>query len=213
ALAQDPDEVTIGERFVAGAMAGSVSQFAIYPLEIAKTRLAVARRGEYQGIGDCLVRILRAEGFTGLGRGLGASLMGIIPYSGVDLAMFYTLRAQWMAANPHAQEGPGVMTLLAFGAVSSTCGQLVAYPLQLIRTKLQAQGMRGVPYVYTGTWDCFRRTVKHQGFRGLYRGLGPNFLKALPSIAISYAVFEKARTKLSTFVRSHRTGASLIGGE
>lgn len=31
------------------------------------------------------------------------------------------------------------MTLLGFGALSSTCGQLVAYPLQLVRTKLQAQ--------------------------------------------------------------------------
>ncbi|CAN0518320.1 unnamed protein product, partial [Scytosiphon promiscuus] len=39
-----------------------------------------------------------------------------------------------------------------------------------------------------------RRLV--QGVKGLYRGLGPNFLKALPAIAISYAVFEKARTKL-----------------
>lgn len=37
------------------------------------------------------------------------------------------------------QEGPDVMTLLGFGALSSTCGQLVAYPLQLVRTKLQAQ--------------------------------------------------------------------------
>ena len=32
-----------------------------------------------------------------------------------------------------------MMTLLGFGALSSTCGQLVAYPLQLVRTKLQAQ--------------------------------------------------------------------------
>lgn len=42
------------------------------------------------------------------------------------------------------QEGPDVMTLLGFGALSSTCGQLVAYPLQLVRTKLQAQVRRWV---------------------------------------------------------------------
>ena len=41
------------------------------------------------------------------------------------------------------QEGPDVMTLLGFGALSSTCGQLVAYPLQLVRTKLQAQVRTG----------------------------------------------------------------------
>lgn len=54
-----------------------------------------------------------------------------------------------------------------------------------------------------------------QGVKGLYRGLGPNFLKALPAIAISYAVFEKARTKLSSYVP--RNGGTsrrvLVGGE
>ena len=39
----------------------------------------------------------------GLFRGLPASLMGIVPYSGTDLAMFYTLKARWMAANPDAK--------------------------------------------------------------------------------------------------------------
>lgn len=29
--------------------------------------------------------------------------MGIVPYSGTDLAMFYTLKARWMAANPDAK--------------------------------------------------------------------------------------------------------------
>ncbi|CAN0250344.1 unnamed protein product [Scytosiphon promiscuus] len=47
------------ERFLAGSMAGSMAQLVIYPLEIAKTRLAVGERGEFKGIGDCLARIVR----------------------------------------------------------------------------------------------------------------------------------------------------------
>lgn len=45
----------------------------------------------------------RDNGMRGLFRGLPASLMGIVPYSGTDLAMFYTLKARWMAANPDAK--------------------------------------------------------------------------------------------------------------
>eukprot|EP00904_Undaria_pinnatifida_P012178 jgi/Undpi1/8090/HiC_scaffold_24.g10562.m1 len=211
-ICQDPEDVAIGERFVAGAMAGAMAQLVIYPLEIAKTRLAVGRKNEFKGIGDCIRRIVSENGMRGLLRGLPASLMGIVPYSGTDLAIFYTLRARWMAANPDSKEGPDVMTLLAFGALSSTCGQLVAYPLQLVRTKLQAQGMPGIPHAYSGTADCFRRTLKHEGVTGLYRGLGPNFLKALPAIAISYAVFEKTRTKLSTYVpRNGGTSRRMMG--
>lgn len=40
-------------------MAGSLAQLVIYPLEIAKTRLAVAEKGEFRGIGDCIARIVR----------------------------------------------------------------------------------------------------------------------------------------------------------
>lgn len=77
------------------------------------------------------------------------------------------------------------------------------------------QGVSGVPYAYTGTADCFRKTLKHEGVQGLYRGLGPNFLKALPAIAISYAIFEKARGKLSTYVpRYGKNGQRvMVGGE
>lgn len=79
-----------------------------------------------------------------------------------------------------------------FGATSTTCGQFVAYPLQLIRTKLQAdKGTTTLRRRYRGMIHCFAETYKERGFIGLYRGLGPNLLKSIPAISISYAVFEK----------------------
>lgn len=47
----------------------------------------------------------RVDGWKGLFRGLGPSLMGIVPYSGTDLAIFYTLKARWMADNPETKVG------------------------------------------------------------------------------------------------------------
>lgn len=212
-ISKDPEQVTVPERFVAGALAGCAGQVVVYPLEIAKTRMAVSRFGEFRGISDCVSQIFRVGGVSGLYRGLGTSVLGIIPYSGVDLALFYTLRAKWMASHPEATEGPGVPVLLAFGAVSSTAGQLVAYPFQLVRTKLQAQGVPQTalggggsypPEEYSGMVDCFRRTVKVQGIKGLYRGIRPNFLKAFPAIAISYAVFEKTKITLTQSLNERR---------
>jgi solute carrier family 25 (mitochondrial phosphate transporter), member 23/24/25/41 len=68
---------------------------------------------------------------------------------------------------------------------------LTSLCLQLIRTRLQAdKGDHGLGRKYTGMVDCFRKAYQSGGFWGLYRGIGPNMLKAIPSISISYAVFE-----------------------
>ena len=53
-LSGDVDrELAVHERFVAGSLAGGISQTAIYPLEVIKTRMALRRTGEYDGIFDC----------------------------------------------------------------------------------------------------------------------------------------------------------------
>lgn len=75
------------------------------------------------------------------------------------------------------------------------CGQLVAYPLALVRTRLQAPGAHAH---YSGMLDCFRKILAADGVKGLYRGLVPNFAKSIPAVAASYAVFEKTKQFLES---------------
>ena len=35
------------------------------------------------------------------------------------------------------------------------------------------------------------KSVLNEGFRGLYRGIVPNFMKVAPAVSISYVVYEK----------------------
>jgi solute carrier family 25 phosphate transporter 23/24/25/41 len=44
---------------------------------------------------------------------------------------------------------------------------------------------------------CFSHTIQNEGIKGLYKGILPNFMKSVPAIAISYAVFEKSKKILS----------------
>ena len=85
---------------------------------------------------------------------LGPSLIGIIPYAGIDLTIYESLKLvsavdglladQWLThtrtqfvIDQHPTEAPGTIALLTCGVVSSTCGQIASYPLSLIRTRLQ----------------------------------------------------------------------------
>lgn len=57
-------------------------------MQVLKTRLALGATGQYRGMYDCLRQILRREGGRALYRGITPSLMGIIPYAGIDLAVY-----------------------------------------------------------------------------------------------------------------------------
>jgi solute carrier family 25 phosphate transporter 23/24/25/41 len=70
----------------------------------------------------------------GLFKGWGASVLGIIPYASIDLAVFNTLRDLYVE---QYSTDPTTMTLLGCGAFSGICGQLVSYPLARVRTLLQ----------------------------------------------------------------------------
>jgi len=50
--------------------------------------LALGTTGQYKGMHDCLRKILVNEGGRALYRGLTPSLMGIIPYAGIDFTVY-----------------------------------------------------------------------------------------------------------------------------
>jgi solute carrier family 25 phosphate transporter 23/24/25/41 len=70
------------------------------------------------------------------------------------------------------------------GGFSGAFGASIVYPLNLLRTRLQSQGTAGHPRTYTGIMDVTRQTLKHEGWRGLFKGLTPNLLKVVPAVSI-----------------------------
>ncbi len=46
------------------------------------------------------------------------------------------------------------------------CVQVVSYPLALIRTRLQAQGLPGRPLKYRNMADVLQKTIEREGLRG-----------------------------------------------
>lgn len=64
---------------------------------------------------------------------------------------------------------PPAHMILGAGMLSSSIAQFSAYPLALVRTRLQAQGMGGTPAKYTGMMDVLTKTYRNEGFRGLYK--------------------------------------------
>jgi solute carrier family 25 (mitochondrial phosphate transporter), member 23/24/25/41 len=96
-------------------------------------------------------------------------------YSAIDMSTFEALKLAYLRST--GKDEPGVLALLAFGSVSGSVGATSVYPLNLVRTRLQASGSSGHPQRYTGIWDVTTKTYQTEGWRGFYRGLFPTLAK------------------------------------
>nr|ACB45665.1 mitochondrial solute carrier family 25 member 25 isoform O [Osmerus mordax] len=199
-MGSSKESLGILERFLAGSLAGVIAQSTIYPMEVLKTRLALRTTGQYSGILDCAKHIFRRGGLGAFYKGYVPNMLGIIPYAGIDLAVYETLKNSWLQKYGTNSTDPGILVLLACGTVSSTCGQLASYPLALVRTRMQAQAMfEGSPQMTMS--GLFKQIIRTEGPTGLYRGLAPNFLKVIPAVSISYVVYENLKTSLGVTSR------------
>ena len=145
-----PRHLGVGARLAAGSAAGGLAQALIYPLEVVQTRLAASPGGTYRGALHCARVIWAREGAAAFGRGLVPTLVGLVPYAGVDIAAFELLRDALTPdggaggrGGPHAP--PPAAALLAAGVASSTAAQVAAYPLGFVRVRLQMDGQGGAP--------------------------------------------------------------------
>ncbi|KDE06805.1 hypothetical protein, variant [Microbotryum lychnidis-dioicae p1A1 Lamole] len=193
-----PDQTMISNssRFVSGGIGGVLSQFVIYPIETLKTRVMSSTGGEHKGnalIFETAKNIWKKGGVKLYFRGLPAGLIGVFPYSAIDMSTFEGIK---LAYTNWAEEEPGIPGSLAFGALSGGVGATSVYPLNLVRTRLQAQGTPAHPQTYTGVRDAARKCYQREGWRGFYKGLTPTLVKVVPAVAISYAVYDASKKVL-----------------
>ncbi|QCD96954.1 solute carrier family 25 [Vigna unguiculata] len=198
-------------RLLAGGIAGAIAQTVIYPMDLVKTRLQTyaCESRRIPSLGTLSKDIWLQEGPRAFYRGLIPSLLGIIPYAGIDLAAYETLKD--MSKQYIIRDGePGPLVQLGCGTVSGAVGATCVYPLQVVRTsdfntycflwklenethvdfRMQAQRS------YKGMGDVFRKTYKNEGIRGFYKGIFPNLLKVVPSASITYMVYESMKKSL-----------------
>ncbi|KAL2354433.1 calcium dependent mitochondrial carrier protein-like protein [Cryomyces antarcticus] len=202
----DAKQITSWSKFVAGGIAGMVSQAVVYPLDTLKFRMQCETvEGGLHGnrlIIQTAKRMWHANGVPAFYRGLPMGLAGMFPYAAIDLGTFEYLK-RWLTIRNAKKLGcheedalPGSFTTALIGGFSGAFGASVVYPVNLLRTRLQSQGTAVHPRTYTGIMDVTRQTLKGEGVRGLFNGLTPNLLKVAPAVSITYVVYENSKKAL-----------------
>lgn len=181
------------KHLVAGGVAGAVSRTCVSPLERMKIlyQIQVERSKEdrrFRGIGSSLARIGREEGLLGYFKGNGTNVVRIIPYVAVQFAAYEELKKLLGIPADPRQQRP-LKRLLA-GGLAGVASVTATYPLDLVRTRLSAQGN---DRKYRSIRHAFQTILHEEGgfWSGcLYRGLVPTLMGIAPYVGLNFAVYE-----------------------
>ncbi|KAL1195883.1 Calcium-dependent mitochondrial ATP-magnesium/phosphate carrier protein 2 [Cardamine amara subsp. amara] len=188
--------VDMSVNFISGGLAGLTAASTTYPLDLVRTRLSAQRNLiYYQGVGHAFRTICREEGFLGLYKGLGATLLGVGPSLAISFSAYETFKTFWRS---HRTNDSDVMVTLGCGSLSGLVSSTATFPLDLVRRRMQLEGAGGRARVYnTGLFGTFKQIFKSEGMRGLYRGILPEYYKVVPGVGIAFMTFEALKKHLS----------------
>jgi solute carrier family 25 (mitochondrial phosphate transporter), member 23/24/25/41 len=205
----DPKHLHPTAQFLAGGFGGAVAQCMVYPLDTLKFRMQCETvQGGLRGnalITETAKKMWRQGKLGPFYRGLGMGLAGMFPYSAIDLLIFEKSKAFYLsrrAKDLRCHESDVTMSNVwtaAIGATSGAISATVVYPINLLRTRLQAQGTVLHQATYTGIVDVTQKTLRNEGFKGLFKGVTPNLLKVAPAVSISYVVYENSKRLMGLY--------------
>lgn len=109
--------------------------------------------------------------------------------------------APYAAVAVHLAAIPNTTVNAICGAAAGIASGVVTCPLDVIKTRLQAQGsfrpnghQPRARAVYNGLSGTARVIWSHDGVRGMYRGLGPMLLGYIPTWAVYMSIYDYSKT-------------------
>ncbi|EME38621.1 hypothetical protein DOTSEDRAFT_75401 [Dothistroma septosporum NZE10] len=211
-------------HFVAGGLGGMTAATLTSPLDVLKTRLQstfyqdqLAAIRQAKGIppphtmsplragwlhisetGQILGQIPKVEGWRALFKGLGPNLVGVVPARAINFWAYGNGKRVYSNLFFDGKETAGVHLLSA--ATAGIITGTATNPIWLVKTRLQLDkqnaGSGGQGRQYKNAMDCIVKTFRHEGIRGLYRGLTASYLGVSES-TLQWMLYEQAKRSLS----------------
>ncbi|KAK9961346.1 hypothetical protein ABG768_009137 [Culter alburnus] len=146
--------------------------------------------GHFNGTLDAFIKIIRMEGIRSLWSGLPPTLMMAVPAT----MIYFTCYDQLCAVLKVKMGDRSDLAPLLSGAIARVGSATVISPLELIRTKMQAEKQS-----YRELSAVIRSSLHSEGWRSLWRGWGPTLLRDVPFSAMYWFNYEKGKAWLCEY--------------
>ncbi|MCJ1479467.1 Mitochondrial 2-oxodicarboxylate carrier 2 [Lambiella insularis] len=171
-----------------GASAGATEAFVVVPFELIKIRLQDrASAGKYNGMIDCVVKTVKAEGPLALYNGLESTLWRHILWNAGYFGCIFQVRELLPKASGKSEQ---VRNDLLSGATGGTVGTILNTPMDVVKSRIQnSPKLAGSIPKYNWAWPAIGTVFREEGFSALYKGFLPKVLRLGPGGGILLVVF------------------------
>ena len=185
-----------------GATAGATEAFVVVPFELVKIRLQDrASAGKYNGMIDCVTKIVKAEGPLALYNGLESTLWRHVLWNAGYFGCIFQVRELIPKANDKTQQ---MRNDLLAGATGGTVGTILNTPMDVVKSRIQnSPKIAGSIPKYNWAYPAIGTVLKEEGFSALYKGFLPKVLRLGPGGGILLVVF----TSVMDFFKNMRSQA------
>ena len=191
-MRRTPKNTPLYKKLAAGASAGMFGSAIANPCDLVKIRMQSDQSGQlYRNVFQAFGSIFQKEGMRGLYVGVGqtvqrAAVLGSCQAPAYDHSK-HTLKNMGLM-----QEGVPLHLVSSF--IAGIVAVTVTAPIDLIKTRvMSSKPLSDGTMPYTGTVDCFMKTLKNEGFMALYSGWVPGWMRLGPHTIVTFLVFEKLR--------------------
>ena len=151
---------------------------------------SAATKGQIQ---RTVQNILTTDGIRGFYRGLSATYIGITETC-LHFVIYEHIKAELQQYNSskrtsHEKHITDFFQFMLAAATSKCTASVVAYPHEVIRTRLRQQELDGKRR-YRSFFQAFRKIAVEEGWRGLYGGLKTHLLRQVPNTAVMFLTYE-----------------------
>ena len=206
---QNIGKLDVRQLALAGTLAGILQCVVTHPLETIRSRMSIGvslgdTSARYSGIVDCGQKTVLKEGVAGLYKGFLPGLLAAGPYVGAQMTfyeLFKRLTPVSAALDGDSQGSADKSTeaiawRMLSGAAAGIAAQTLVFPGDTLRRRMQLNGQGGTTKVYSSVLDCVRKTWHTEGARGFYQGCGTNLVRAVPGVAIQFAVYDQLKAMI-----------------
>ncbi|KAI9885217.1 MAG: hypothetical protein M1823_002989 [Watsoniomyces obsoletus] len=159
-----------------GALAGALAQVFTIPVSVVTTRQQTQSKSERKGLIETAKEVVHSEdGWTGLWRGLKASLV-LVVNPAITYGAYQKLREVLFPGKVNLRPWEAFI----LGALCKAIATLLTQPLIVAKVGLQSRPppeRKGRPF--KSFVEVMRYIVRHEGLRGLLKGIGPQLMKGL----------------------------------